>query len=116
MRLTGSDNGTGETVTSVETDSISSCRSVDLNLAGVRGEAVCRIFRGDTALEGKTTGGDVVLGQAKLLERGTRRNLDLRSDDVDAGDFLCDGVLDLTVPEGQLCIWPAWPKRLTFEG
>jgi hypothetical protein len=37
----------------------------------------------------------VVLSQAKLLERCTSCNLDLCGDNVDTGDFLGNGVLDL---------------------
>jgi hypothetical protein len=50
-------------------------------------------------LEGKATCGDVVLGQTELLKGSTRSNLDLCSDDIDTGDFLGDGVLDLTMDD-----------------
>ena len=39
----------------------------------------------------------MVLGQSELLERGTCGDLDLCGNDVNAGDFFCDGVLDLTI-------------------
>ena len=39
----------------------------------------------------------MVLSQAELLEGGASGDLDLGGDDVDAGDFLGDGVLDLAV-------------------
>jgi hypothetical protein len=37
----------------------------------------------------------VILRETKLLERRARGDLDLRSDDVDAGDLLSDGMFDL---------------------
>jgi hypothetical protein len=58
----------------------------------------------------------VVLGQAKLLKRGTRGNLNLCGNDINTGDLFRNGVLDLTVPACQRCNGPAWLKRLTFEG
>ena len=54
-----------------------------------------RVLCGDTALEGETTCGDVVLGQTKLLERCTGGDLDLSCNDIDTSDLLSDGVLDL---------------------
>jgi hypothetical protein len=91
------DDGAGKPVASVETDSIASCRSVDFNLSSVRREATGRVFGGDTALEGKAAGCNMVLCQAKLLERSTGSNLDLRCDNVDACNLLGDGMLNLTV-------------------
>ena len=69
--------------------------AVDLNLSGVGREAIGRILGGDTALEGEATGGDVVLCEAELLERGAGSNLDLSGNNVDAGNFFGDGMLDL---------------------
>ena len=79
------------------TYTIATCGTVDLNLASIRGKALGGVLRCDTALEGKASGGDVVLSQAELLEGGASGDLDLGGDDVDAGDFLGDGVLDLAV-------------------
>ena len=39
------------------------------------------------------------LGQAKLFERGASSDLNLRSNNVDACDFLGDGVFDLAKGE-----------------
>lgn len=50
----GSDDSTGETVTTIQTDTIATCGSVDLNLAGVRRETLRRVFSGDTTLDGET--------------------------------------------------------------
>lgn len=91
-----SDNGTGETVTTIETDTVTTGGSVNLNLSGIWLEALCWIFGGDSALDGETSGGDSVLGQTKLLEGGTGGDLDLSGNDIDTGDFFGDGVLDLT--------------------
>ena len=84
-----------ETVTTIETDSVTTRRAVDLDLSGIRREALRGVFRGDSALECKAAGRDMVLRETELLERGSSRDLDLRSDDVDARDFLGNGVLDL---------------------
>jgi len=55
-----------------------------------------RVFGGDSALEGEAADRDPVLREAELLQRRTGGDLDLGSNDVDAGDLLGDGVLDLT--------------------
>lgn len=65
------------------------------NLARVWLEALGWVLGRDAALDGKAAGRDAVLGEAKLLEGGASRDLDLRRDNVDAGDLLGDGVLDL---------------------
>lgn len=49
-------------------DTVSTSRTVDFNLSSVRSEALGGVFRGDTALEGETASGDVILSQAELLE------------------------------------------------
>jgi hypothetical protein len=102
--------------TQQNTYTIASGTTVHFNLPCVGREAVGRIFCRDTALEGKAAGGDVILGQAKLLERGTRCNLNLCGNEINTGDLLRNSVLDLTVAECQRCIGLAWLKRLTFEG
>ena len=89
------DDGSGETVTTIETDSVTTGRAVHLDLSGIRREALSGVFCGDSALEGKASCGDVVLGQAKLLERCTCCDLNLCRNNVDTGDLLGDGVLDL---------------------
>ena len=50
---------------------------------------------GDSALNGIASLGDGILGEAQLWQRSTGGNLDLRCDNVNAGDLLSDGVLDL---------------------
>lgn len=89
------DDGSSKSVSAVETDTIAACGTVYFDLTSVWRETVGGIFGGDTALEGKAASGDVVLGQAKLLEGSARGNLDLSGNNIDAGDFLGDCVLDL---------------------
>ena len=91
------DNSSGETVSTIEADTVTTRRAVDLNLSCVRLEALSRVLGGNTALDGETTSGDAVLGEAKLCERRTSCDLDLGSDNVNAGDFLGNGMLDLAV-------------------
>ena len=86
------------------------------HLSGVRSEAIGGVFCGDTALEGKATSGDVVLGEAKLLEGRTCGDLDLGSDDVNAGDLFGDGVLDLTGTESAVALGQCMHEPLTFGG
>lgn len=89
------DNGAGKAVTSIKTDTIATGRTVDLELSGVWGETLCWILGSDTTLNCETADGDAVLGQAQLLERGTRSNLDLGCDNINAGNLLGDGMLNL---------------------
>jgi hypothetical protein len=63
-----SDDSTGETIATIETDTIATSRAVYLDLASVRLEALRWVLSGDTALNGETTGGNAVLGQTQLLE------------------------------------------------
>lgn len=76
-------------------NTVTASGTVDFNLASVWGELLGGVFCRDTALEGETACGNVVLSQAKLLKRGTGRNLDLSGDDIDTSDLLGDGVLNL---------------------
>jgi hypothetical protein len=92
-----SNNGTGKSVTTIKTDTVTTCRAVHLDLSGVRSEALGGIFGSDTALNGETAGGNAVLRQSELGKRRTSSNLNLSSNNIDAGDFLGDGVLDLAV-------------------
>jgi hypothetical protein len=90
-----SNDSTGETVASVETDTITTRRSVDFDLSGVGGEALGRILSCDTALDSKTTGRDAILSKTKLVQCGTSSDLNLSGNDIDTGDLLSDCVLDL---------------------
>jgi hypothetical protein len=83
-------SGVGVVLTAVTTR-----RTVHLNLASIRSKALRGVLGRDTALEGEASCRDVVLGKTELLERGASSDLDLGGDDIDAGDFFGDGVLDL---------------------
>lgn len=91
------DDSAGKTVSTIKTDTVTTGRTVDFNLSCVWLETLGRVLGGDTALDGETTRGDTVLGKAKLCEGRTSCNLNLGCDDIDAGNFLCNSVLDLAV-------------------
>ena len=93
--IMGSDLSTGISGTSIESNSISSSRSVDLDLTGIRLESLSSILSRDSTLNGESSSVNVFLGETELFKGDTSRNLDLSSDDVDTGNFLGDGVLDL---------------------
>jgi hypothetical protein len=76
-------------------DSIATSRAVHLDLSCVRREVLGRVLGGDAALESEAASRDVVLSETELFQGSTRSDLNLRSDDVDAGDLLGDGVLHL---------------------
>lgn len=90
-----SDDSTGITVTSVQTDTVTTRRAVNLDLASIRLEALGGILGSDSALDSETTGGNAVLGKTELAKSSTSSDLDLSSDNVDTSDLLSDGVLDL---------------------
>lgn len=92
-----SDDGARKSVSAVESDTVTASRAINLDLASVRLEALGGVLGGDSALEGETTDRDPVLCEAELFERGTSSDLNLRGDNVDAGNLLGDGVLDLAV-------------------
>ena len=74
----------------IETDTITARTAVDLNLSRVRLEVLRRILGGDTALNGEAALGDGVLGQTELREGRASSDLNLRGDDVDASNLLCN--------------------------
>ena len=69
--------------------------AVDGDLAGIRAEAVRRVLGRDPALQRGPARVDVGLRHAEVGERLARGDADLRDDEVDVGDLLGDGVLDL---------------------
>jgi hypothetical protein len=79
---------TGVTRAGVQANTVTTGTAVDFNLACVRLEACSGVFSGDTALNGKSTAVDRVLGKAELGEGDTASDLDLSSDNVDASDLL----------------------------
>ena len=54
-----------ETRTSVQSDSVSSSTTVDLNLTSVRLEVGSGVLGRDSTLDGESSLGDCILGQAK---------------------------------------------------
>lgn len=90
-----SDLCTGITRARVQSDTITTSRSVDFNLTSVRLEVGRGILSGDTTLDSKSSPVDVLLGQTKLSEGHTSSDLNLSSDDVNTGNFFGNGVLDL---------------------
>jgi hypothetical protein len=89
------DDSTGETVSSIKTDSVTTSGTVDLDLSGIGTEVLGGVLSGDTALNGVTTGRDTVLGQSKLLKTSSGSNLDLGGNNINSGNLLGDSVLDL---------------------
>lgn len=93
----GGNDGAGETITAIETDTITTGGAVDFNLTCIGLETLCGVFSSDTALDGVTAGRDSVLCETELLEGSTSSNLDLSSYEIDTSNFLGDSVLNLTV-------------------
>ena len=76
----------------VKADTVATSTAVDLDLARVRLEVLRRVLGGNAALDSETTLGDGVLGQTELREGRASSDLDLRGDDVDASDLLCEEI------------------------
>jgi hypothetical protein len=118
LTLTSNDCAS-KTVTTIETDSIATSGAVDLNLSGVRCKALRWILCRDAALEGEAASRDVILGETELFERCTRCDLDLGSDDIDAGHFLRNGMFDLNAGVDlynnvSIWIWCAYGEDSTY--
>jgi hypothetical protein len=79
---------TREARRSIKTNAIAAGTAVHLDLAGIGLEVLCGVFCRDTALDGEAAFGDGFLGETELGERRACCDLDLRGDNVDAGDFL----------------------------
>ena len=79
----------------IETDAVAGGLAVAEDDAGVGLEVVGGVLSGDTGLDGVAVGLDLVLGEAELLEGVAGGDLELGLHDIDAGDLLGDGVLDL---------------------
>ena len=73
---------------SIQADTVSAGRSVHFNLTCIRLEALSRVLRSDTTLDRESALCNGFLRQAKLRKGCTSRNLNLRSNDIDAGNFL----------------------------
>jgi hypothetical protein len=88
-------DGTSEAIAAVETDTVTTGRSVNFNLARIRLEALRRVFGRDSTLDGKASSGDAILGETQLGKCCACSDLDLGCYNVDTGDLLGDRVLDL---------------------
>jgi hypothetical protein len=92
------DDGAGETGGAVETDSEAAGRAVGLDASVVGHEFVFGILGGDAALEGETVARDVgLLRHADLgrMQRVALGDEDLGAHEIEAGDDLGDGMLNL---------------------
>jgi hypothetical protein len=82
--LSASKTGTG-----IESDTIATSTAIDLDLSSVRLEVCSRIFGSNTTLNCEPAPGDRVLRQTELSKSRASCDLDLGSDDIKSGDFLC---------------------------
>jgi hypothetical protein len=84
----GSDLSARKARARIETNTVSTRASVDLNFSSIGLEVVSSIFGGDTALDGKAALGDGLLGETELGKGCASSDLDLGRDDVEASDLL----------------------------
>ena len=91
----GADLGAGVHGAAVHPGAGAAGRAVGDDLAGVRPEPVGRVLGGDPALQRGAPDLDLVLPQAEVGQGLAGGDPDLRGDQVDVGDLLGDGVLDL---------------------
>ncbi len=89
------DLGAGVRRTAVEADARPAGGAVRRDLARVGPEAVGGVLGGDPALQRRAAELDGVLGEAEVGQRLAGRDPDLRLHQVDVGDLLGHGVLDL---------------------
>ena len=89
------DLGAGVDGAAVEPDTGAAGGTVAGDLADVGPEAVGRVLGGDAALQGGALELDRLLGEAQVREGLAGGDAQLRLHEVDVGDFLGDGVLDL---------------------
>ena len=79
---------TSKSRASVESNAITPCASVHLDLTSVRLEVGGCILSGNSALDSEASLCDILLGKTKLRESSASRNLNLSSDNIDTSDFL----------------------------
>jgi hypothetical protein len=91
----GSDLSSSVSRTSIKSNTISTSRSVNFDLTSIGLESLSGVFSRDSTLDGETSSVDMLLGKTELFEGDTSSNLDLGSNDIDTGNFLGNGVLDL---------------------
>ena len=80
---------------SVEANTGTTRRPISRDVSGVGAEIVSGVLRGDATLHRGAVERNRVLGQPNFGQRRSRRDLQLRPDNVDIRDFLGDRVLDL---------------------
>ncbi len=65
-RLLTSNDCAGESVTTIEADSVTTSGPIYFNLSSIWLESFGRVFCSDATLNSKTSGGDAILGQPEL--------------------------------------------------
>ena len=79
----------------VQPDARPARRPVPGDAAGVGSETLGRILSGDAALHRRAAHRDRILAESQIGQRLPRRDAQLAGDEIDVGDLLGDGVLDL---------------------
>ena len=92
--IVGGDGKTG-VANAVHTDTATGGMTVDRDGTSVRSEVLLGILSGNAALDGNTTGANVLLLETNFVESGTGSDAKLGLDNVNSGNLLSDGVLDL---------------------
>lgn len=90
------DDGSSKAISTIKTYTVTTGGAVNLDLARVRLETLGWVLGGNATLNGEAASRNAVLGKTELLQRGTGSNLNLCCDNIDACNFLGNGVLDLT--------------------
>lgn len=80
---------TSKAGTSVQPDTVATCRSIDFNLARIRLEIMCGVFGRDTALDCEASFRNCFLGEAELRKGTSSGDLDLGGHNINASNFLC---------------------------
>ena len=88
-------DGKAGVANAIHTDAATGGMAVDGNGAGVGSKVLLRILGGHTALDGNATGANVLLLETDFVKGGTGSNAKLGLDNVNSGNLLGDGVLDL---------------------
>eukprot|EP00732_Lithocolla_globosa_P000983 Lithocolla_globosa_v1_NODE_407_length_4133_cov_91.104463.p4 type:complete len:133 gc:universal NODE_407_length_4133_cov_91.104463:2760-3158(+) len=79
----------------VQTDARSTWATVDLQFAGIRTEFALRILSGDANLDGHSMLSNLALLQVQIGQTHSRSNTNLRLDNIDPSNLLCNGVFNL---------------------
>ena len=95
VRTTDSDLRSSESRRSVQSNAISTRRSINLDLSSIGSESLSGVLGSDSTLDCVSSLGDRILRQSEFGKSSSSGDLDLSGDDVDSSDLLGDGVLDL---------------------